>query len=246
GWPALDPTAGQLVLSPHLDDAVLSSWSTLTGPGDVEVANLFTGRPAPGVLTHYDRIAGATSSAELMARREREDRAALATAGRRPTNLGLLEDEYRRRAPALDGLLRALGARVPRARSVLAPVAIGLHPDHVLARDVALALLRAGWPVALYADLPYCATYGWPPWVTGEAPDPHLDVEAHWEPALDALRRYGIAALARARRLDVDEQAAKLAALRRYVTQYPTLTRGPLDVLAHPAVLGYEVTWSLG
>jgi LmbE family N-acetylglucosaminyl deacetylase len=244
GGPARDHAGPALVLSPHFDDAVLSCWSALAAPGDVLVANVFTGRPAPGVLADYDRIAGASSSAELMAAREAEDADALALAGRRAVNLGFLENQYRSRAPAVSELLDRLAARVPGARSVLAPAAIGLHPDHVLARNVALALRARGWPVTFYADLPYCATYGWPSWVTGAPADPRLVVDAHWTPALEVLRREGIEPVAQVRRLDASQQAAKLAALRGYATQYPTLTRGPLDVLARPAVLGFEVTWT--
>jgi hypothetical protein len=35
-----------VILSPHLDDAVLSCWHLLTGPGEVEVINVFAGVPA--------------------------------------------------------------------------------------------------------------------------------------------------------------------------------------------------------
>lgn len=239
------PDAGGplLVLSPHFDDAVLSCWSTLVVDDEVEVANIFTGRPDHDVLGYYDRIAGATSSAELMAKREQEDASALELAGRRARNLGFLEDQYRARAPATNDLLARLAAQVPRARAVLAPAAIGRQPDHVLARNVAILLAATGLPVAFYADVPYCVTYGWPSWVTGVPPNPHLVVDAHWAPALSELQRFGIEHVAEVRRLDAETQAHKLAGLRRYATQYPTLSRGPLDVLADPAVLGFEVIW---
>ncbi|HVL96443.1 MAG TPA: hypothetical protein VM266_11340 [Solirubrobacteraceae bacterium] len=243
--PVHDPDAPALVLSPHLDDAVLSCWHVLSGPGDVTVANVFTAPPPDGVLTHYDRVAGASASAAMMARRLDEDRAALGRAGREPLALGLLESAYRRRAPATGAIAAALGAQVGRARMVHAPAAIAGHPDHVLVRDAALRLARAGVPVRLYADLPYCVAYGWPSWVTGGERDPHLDVDAHWAPALETLRADGWALAPEVVRLDADAQAAKLAALRDYATQYATLTRGPLDVLASPLVLGFEVTWSL-
>lgn len=244
--PRFDSASSQLILSPHFDDAVLSCWTTLVAPGDVIVANIFTGRPSHDVLAHYDRLAGAASSAELMARREAEDRTALARAGRRPTNLGFLESQYRSRAPAVDHMLHRLGAQMPAVRSVLAPAAIGLHPDHVLARQAGLALADAGYPVTFYADVPYCATYGWPAWVTGRPADRHLDVDVQWAPAVAALASAGVEPVATVSRLDEGEQAAKLAALRTYETQYPMLTRGPLDVLADPAVLGFEVRWSTG
>jgi hypothetical protein len=41
------------------------------------------------------------------------------------------------------------------------------------------------------------------------------------------------------------EATRKLAAMRRYVTQYPTLT-GPADALALREVHGYELTWRAG
>lgn len=241
--PRLEAAAPWLLLSPHMDDAVLSCWHALAGPQPLVVVNVFTGAPPPGVLTSYDRIAGTRSSAEMMAEREREDREALALAGRAPQNLGFPEDQYRRRAPAVDHLLAAFATHCPVAAGVIAPAAIGGHPDHVLARAAALAMLARGVPVRLYADLPYCVTYGWPAWVTGTPAVAHLAPEAYWAPALDPLG--GALGEAEVRALDPGAQKAKLRALRRYATQYPTLSRGPLDVLAHPAVLGHELLWTL-
>ena len=237
------PGAPALVLSPHLDDAVLSCWSALVAPGELLVANLFSGRPAAGVLGPYDRIAGASESAMLIEARELEDRAALSLAGRTPTNLGFLETQYRRHAPAVDELLAALVRACPAARVAVAPAAIGLHPDHLLARRLGLALRDAGVPLVLYADLPYCVSYGWPEWVTGQPRDPNLVVDASWATAFEPIVARGIALEREVHVLDPAQRSAKLAALRRYTTQYATLTRGPLDVLANPAVLGFEVSW---
>ena len=33
------------ILSPHIDDAVLSLWAVLAGPGEVTVMNVFDGAP---------------------------------------------------------------------------------------------------------------------------------------------------------------------------------------------------------
>ena len=38
----------KVVLSPHLDDAVLSCWHVLGREGDVRVVNVFTGSPEDG------------------------------------------------------------------------------------------------------------------------------------------------------------------------------------------------------
>ena len=241
--PRYDPRAPRLLLSPHLDDAVLSCWRDLIAPGDLIVANVFSGRPPDEACSLYDRIAGATTGAVRMTERAEEDRAALALASRAPTNLGFLESDYRRRAPAVDAILAALVVHTPAASAVLAPAAIGLHPDHLLVRRAGVRLGRTGIPLTLYADLPYCVTYGWPAWVTGRPREPRLDVDAHWAQALAPLAAEGLVLERERVALEPAERTAKLAAMRRYETQYPTLTRGPLDVLAHPDVLGFEVRW---
>src|SRR3954468_1605952 len=47
------------ILSPHLDDAVLSCWHVLTGPGEVAVVNVFAGVPPAGApVGWWDRLSG--------------------------------------------------------------------------------------------------------------------------------------------------------------------------------------------
>jgi len=65
------------ILSPHHDDAVLSCWHGLSGPGEVLVINVFAGIPGPhGDDRAWDRGAGVSDSAAAMIRRRAEDRAA--------------------------------------------------------------------------------------------------------------------------------------------------------------------------
>src|SRR5580765_515812 len=59
-----DPTGPVVVLSPHLDDAVLSCWSVLRGPEPVQAVNVFAAPPRTGFVTRYDRICGAHDSGE--------------------------------------------------------------------------------------------------------------------------------------------------------------------------------------
>lgn len=234
-----DPDAPPLLLSPHLDDAVLDCWSVLTAPGELNVVNVFAGIPPAGAVTGWDRIAGATDSAALMRSRIDEDRAALARAGRVPVNLGFLEYQQRehRREPPLRAIDDAVVEAVPAASRVYAPAVLGtLHPDHARTRAYALAAAAAGLPVELYADLPYAVVYGWPDWVTGDPADPHLDVDAYWgeQPPCDP----------RIVALDREQTVAKLDAMRAYATQFPTLDRGPIGLLSNPKVHGYEVFWA--
>ena len=83
-----------VVVSTHLDDAVLSCWSIVAGDADVAVVTVFTGGPDdPNLVTDWDRDTGLTSKERMTARIE-ENRAALAIAGRSPTDLGFLESQY--------------------------------------------------------------------------------------------------------------------------------------------------------
>jgi LmbE family N-acetylglucosaminyl deacetylase len=231
------PGAPALVLSPHLDDAVLSCWSVLTSPGEVRVVNVFAGVPAGGAVSYFERLAGAEDSAAHVRARLAEDREALALAARDAINLPFLARTHRRWRPepslhALDDALAGLGG----AGAVYAPAALGApHPDHTLVRSYALALGAQGMPVRLYADVPYCVAYGWPAWVTGAAPDPRLDVDAYWGDG----SREGTDVV----RLDPAAAGAKLAAMRTYRSEFAVLDRGPLRQLSNPAIHGYEVFW---
>ena len=239
-----DTGASAVLLSPHPDDAVLDCWSVLTGPGSVQVVNVFAGVPAPGARSHFERIAGARDSAAHMQRRIAEDREALARAGRSAVNLGFYCLSHRRGRvePSFARVDAALRAHVGRVSCVYAPAALGApHPDHDFVRAYALALTHQGVPVRLYADAPYCTVYGWPSWVTGDEPDPHLDVDAYWS-ASDG-GSHCTAATAQVVRLAGPAAAAKLAAMRVYRAEFSVLDRGPIGQLSNPAIHGFEVFW---
>ena len=67
-----DPGGPYLVLSPHLDDAVIDCWSVLTDSGDVRVVNIFAGVPSPGRWCHLLLPAG--GGVRLGGPRRRADR----------------------------------------------------------------------------------------------------------------------------------------------------------------------------
>jgi hypothetical protein len=240
-----DRKAPAVLLSPHLDDAVLDCWSVLTGPSDVRVVNVLAGVPAPGSRGHFERLAGARDSASHVRRRIVEDREALAHAGRSPANLDFHALAHRRGRPepSFARIDAALCAHVAAASCIYAPAALGeAHPDHVLILFYALALAHQLMPVRLYADLPYCAMYGWPWWVTGEERDPHLDVDAYW--SASAGGAYCPPAEAEVVPLATPDAAAKLAAMRVYRTEFSVLDRGPVGQLSNPAIHGFEVFWA--
>lgn len=239
-------SAPTVVLSPHLDDAVLSSWSVVGDAGEVEIVNVFAGLPEDGPPPRWDRLAGAESRRAHMEARLEEDRAALALPGRSAVYLPFLDRHYRTAAPDADEVAEAIDAAVPAASIVCAPAGIGGHEDHVMVRDIALGLGgRSGIPVRLYAELPYAVRFGWPAWVTGSAGDRDQAAELDWDSYLSSIPVPRSALTADVRRFDDAQMGAKLAAMRRYRTQFRLLNQSPFGVLEHPQVLPWEVAWAV-
>jgi LmbE family N-acetylglucosaminyl deacetylase len=243
----VDPSAPELLLSPHLDDAVLDCWALLCGEGDLQTVNVFAGIPPAGSVAAWDAITGARDSAERVRERIAEDERALALAGLAPVRLSFLDAQYRRPggAPGVAELDRALSAVVSGASRVYAPAGIGGHPDHLLVRRYASLLAASGMPVSLYAELPYCVRHGWPSWVDGAEPDPLRDVDAFWDEQLSGVACMPPLRSAGVRRLDDTQAAAKLAAMRCYATQLPALDFAARGVLQEPEIFRFEVSWGL-
>ena len=169
-----------LYLSPHLDDAVLSCGGLIhrqANAGEaVTIATVCAGDPPAGPISAYAAALharwglppdGGAATAEMVARRRAEDRAACARLGARIIHLGVPDVIYRRTEaggtwtveddaglfsgaarvdPALaadlardiDGRVRdARGAGAPAPLKVYVPLAIGDHVDHHLVRRAA-------------------------------------------------------------------------------------------------------------
>lgn len=256
-------------MSPHFDDAVLSCWSVLTGPREVEVVNVFTSAPARGTGLHEgELLTGAHDALSRARERATEDGASLATVGARIHNLDLLEYPHwmangrarrrwrtvarrvaQRRSRAFvgdeDRLREAMEATLPHLDGqahVYAPAALGGHPDHELVREIGCRLLRRGARVSFYADQPYCYVYGWPHWVIGEAPDPYLDLERDWRRYLDTASTSLTDLRVDVVRLDGAHQH-KLRALQLYRTQFAVLEGGANHRVSNPELTGWEVFW---
>jgi len=236
-----------VILSPHLDDAVLSCWHVLTGPGHVTVINVFAGVPASlDRPAWWDRYTGATDSGERVRERIDEDRTALALAGRTAINLDLLDQQYR----AADQLVAPLAVQLepllgPGAR-IYAPAAFAEHTDHALVRRAALELWTAGFAVSLYAELPHATAHGWPAWVTGKRVPATKDLAAvMWERCLGGTGFAPEEMVPSVHDLDPGEHARKLEAVCAYRTQVDGLAEFAGRPLADREVLGYEVVWTL-
>ena len=236
------------VISPHADDAVFSAWSRLADGHRVTIVTVCAGAPPHGSApTSHDLLTGSHEPFKRMLERRAEDRAVATAHGWRAIELDFLDTPYRAGPHDVDTIADTL-VEVLRDRrgDVYVPAGIGQHPDHLAVRDATLkALARLGrtrcW---LFADLPYASKYGWPQWVLGTPRDPNLDIDAFYDRALAQVAGWDRAEPVVVR-MGPECCVEKLAAMRRYVTQFPAIEAGPSRALSHPDRLPYEVFWPL-
>jgi LmbE family N-acetylglucosaminyl deacetylase len=224
------PHVTRAILSPHFDDAVLSCWHLLTSPDDVQVLDVCTGvPPTGGPAAFWDVVSDGADAAKRMRERRGEDEAALRLAGKSARYLGFLDFQYTGSAPPVEGIVQSALQILEPGTLVYAPLAVGVHPDHLAVRDAGVMLARLGFPLAFYADLPHALRPGWLGRLAQMPRYAGLDA--------DSL-------VPSAHRLGDDAFAAKLLAVREYRTQLAGLEAivgGPLD---RDDVFRHEVVWT--
>jgi LmbE family N-acetylglucosaminyl deacetylase len=145
-----------LVLSPHLDDAVLSAGQFLAGRPDAVVMTLFAGVPnAKAVTTTYDQTCGFGSAEEAISSRREEDQEALAILGCTSLHMDLPDSQYGQ-PKDVDPVMACIKQTIDDLDPEFIVGPLGLvHPDHELAREALLNLAEyADVPIWLYEDLP--------------------------------------------------------------------------------------------
>ncbi len=168
-----------IYISPHLDDAVLSCggliYEQVQSGMPVSLWTICAGEPPPGELSPLAQVChfqwGTTGGPETVSLRIREDRAAAALLGAQSDYFAIPDCIYRRgpqgdllytedvfgpRHPAEVDLDRqitaALAERLRPDDTLVCPLSIGGHVDHVLVRAAVENLHR---PLVYYADIPY-------------------------------------------------------------------------------------------
>ena len=183
------PAPGELdrivVVSPHLDDAVLGCGHLIAAHPGTTVVTVFAGGPAeyPDPPTPWDARGGFAPGDDVLAARRAEDAAALAELGARPVWLDYVEHQYLPREDWLDGAAVADGLdaslRAADPTAVLVPFGLG-NPDHDATHDAArLVQARLPGPAWFcYEDAGYKHIPGLLAWriarlfVAGEWPTP--------------------------------------------------------------------------
>jgi LmbE family N-acetylglucosaminyl deacetylase len=238
----------RIVVSPHLDDAVLSCGGQL-GP-ETTAVTVFAGTPPPGTsLPRWDRLTGASDPLGQVLLRRSEDAEALDLLGATYRHLDFLDGQYRDGGVDARELAAALRDEVTSdVDEVWIPAAIGDHPDHVIAREAGLIV---GWQlqisVTMYADLPYAMAWGWPPFAETETAShqirrreeelAHRLAQAGWRPT---------AVTTSLSRLDAKTAVRKFRASRCYRSQLPLLDKYAQGRLTDREAASYELTWRLG
>lgn len=144
-----------LVVSPHLDDAVLSCGEWIARHPGTTIVTVLAGTPKGNrVLTTYDERCGFLNAGEALDRRRAEDVRAAAVLDAYASHLSFVDGQYRPRDQAAR-IVGMFAADDSVSDPLLIPVGLG-HPDHELvARCVTEAVHRKGRTVWLYEDLPY-------------------------------------------------------------------------------------------
>ncbi len=151
----------QLIVSPHLDDAVLSCGGLLARSVGAHIITVFAGRPRaglPAVPTDWDRECGFNAGDDVVGMRREEDAAACAVLGAVPVWLDFVDGQYGEHAP-LDAITAALDDVLTRLApdDVFVPLGL-LHRDHERAHRACVPIIgQAGRSFFAYEDIPYRA-----------------------------------------------------------------------------------------
>jgi LmbE family N-acetylglucosaminyl deacetylase len=172
-----------VVLSPHLDDAVLSCGGLIAAMRNqvkVEIWSLFSGAPFRGpyspVAQWLHGVSGGSTGSRLAWRRRREDRAACRVLGARCRHFMWKDAVYRKAADSSfmydqsqqetwhiedDHLAAAMTDTLLRNLTdsdvLLVPLGLGRHVDHLIVRHAAEQARHS--PLLYYPDLPYLQRY---------------------------------------------------------------------------------------
>jgi len=156
-----------VVVSPHLDDAVLSLGATISqaarSGAAVEVLTVFAGEPASQApASPWARRAGFRTEGEEVRARRGEDAAACALLGARQRWLAFGDAPYDRRGGE-EEIFSAVAEACAGADVVVIPGFPLEHEDHAWLSPLLLGNGLPGRRLGLYAEQPYAYRSGRPP-----------------------------------------------------------------------------------
>ena len=182
------------VISPHLDDGILSLGAAIAAARDeVAIVTVLAGDPSSDLPAgDWDGRAGFATAGEATQARRQEDRQACAVVGARPVWLPFSDHQYPR-GGSDDEVWEQLEHALGDAEGVLVPGHPLMHEDHAWIAGLVQARGLPGRRVGRYVEQPYAAAWAAAP--------------AGWTPV----------------RADLRHRLAKLRACKRYRSQLPLL-----------------------
>jgi LmbE family N-acetylglucosaminyl deacetylase len=148
-----------VVLSPHLDDAIMSVGGTMHLLArlsmSMRIVTLFAGDPRfAGAASWWDAERGTRTAAEAFEARRAEDIAAAAVLGLETVWLPFNDDSYaEKRDP--DAIWSALEPHLSDATAVIVPGGPLAHPDHAYTTTLVVERLSPSTPLFFYSEQPY-------------------------------------------------------------------------------------------
>jgi LmbE family N-acetylglucosaminyl deacetylase len=148
-----------VVISPHLDDAIMSLGSTIAqmaqAGAKVQVATVFADVPSSvAPASPWDRKCGFSTEGQAARARREEDRQACAVLGAEPRWLNFGDECYERRGSD-DDIWSAVTSVTRGADCVFIPGFPLLNPDHAYLSELLLRKGLTGRQTVLYAEQPY-------------------------------------------------------------------------------------------
>lgn len=221
------------ILSPHLDDAVLSLWHRIEQPSS-HVITIFAGVPIGVQPSSWDLRTGFHDATEAVLARRKENQIALAGTETTVTNLDYLDYPYDSsprnvtemtstvwHAASVDAVFFAAAGIARYGRRV--------HPDHITTRDIGRRIVELGRNVLFYAEYPYAYPFilypHWPEHIPVEGLKRALQMNVEIEPY----------------ELTREQQARKRQAAERYGSQYPVIMEHNFGVMKRREAFRWEI-----
>jgi LmbE family N-acetylglucosaminyl deacetylase len=215
-----------VVVSPHLDDAILSIGAFMAGcasrGADVTVLTVLAGNPSSQAPAGtWDSACGFSTAGDAARARRDEDRRACALVGARPQWLPFGDEQYGLGADAME-VLAEVKRSIAGVRTVLLPGHPLWHEDHRWLTSLVLSAVRDVARTGCYAELPYAR------WQLPERPSVFSPGELTWQSAASRPR----------------DRLSKARACLAYRSQLPQLSRSPWrSVLAGLRSDGERLAW---
>ena len=221
-----------IILSPHLDDAVISCFASVIQPGAL-VITIFGGVPEPGTSKIWDIVCGESDSVAMVKKRIDENKIALDAVNTESKNLDFLDAQYRKDKQDISQIVKKIISITNPNDSFLAPLSASKlfnHADHRITRNVGLELLRQQRKVSFYPDSPYMRMPG----VLNESYKNSLTSRVQKTLGIDEVELKVL-------EFSKDKAKLKKQTMMMYTTQYKMTNLMSLNELKHTLNRRYEL-----